>query len=564
MSKESKTIEIDVLIVGAGGAGGRAAIEAGRNGANVVLLEKGFMGKSGTTVQAGGRALNPQQNRLNPEARYKFQLGAGCYLNDQDVLWAIIQECPEDNVELANFAKEMNAAPTENWCNALRHELSKYPNVCVMENTIVTRLLTNEGKIVGATALDVRNGGFVLFKAKAVILATGGYGDLYRPSECAPLGINGGVWGDGQALAYHAGAELVEMEMVNQQALPANPKWNLWYRHLYGFRETIPFGPIVDKDGKALPGLSKEEIANQPIGCAPPIGKPAHTYRPLLELLIYKESLKGPVYVPADKAAEEMLHHEIPLTIPDKALHVDPKQIPVMEVVIGPLLGQGGPRINENGETNVLGLYAAGECPGNVYGAYRGNPFMDSILPMGRRSGKTAAEYVKTAKQGPVDLAEVEKEKDRIYGFLKPKQNPISPIDAKKKIWEINGKHLFMIRNAKGLNEAIKEIEEFRKKDLPRIQALDVKCMNLDWVDAIETVFAIDVSEMIARSALFREESRGCQYREDFPQIDNTNWLCHTLLWKDFGTNEMKLSKSPVVMTKFKPPNRIGEAPIPI
>ncbi|MCJ7646574.1 hypothetical protein MUO65_06710, partial [bacterium] len=205
-----------------------------------------------------------------------------------------------------------------------------------------------------------------------------------------------------------------------------------------------------------------------------------------------------------------------------------------------------------------------GECPGNVYGAYRGNPFMDSTLPMGRRSGKYAAENVKTIKQRPIDLAELEKERDRIFGFLKPKQNPMSPVDAKKKIWEINGKHLFMIRNAKGIKEAIKEIEEFRKKDLPRIQDLDLKCMNLDWVDAIETIFAIDVSEMIARSALFREESRGCQYREDFPEMDNKNWLCHTLMWKDFGTAEMKLSKSPVVMTKFKPPNRIGEAPIPI
>lgn len=99
---------------------------------------------------------------------------------------------------------------------------------------------------------------------------------------------------------------------------------------------------------------------------------------------------------------------------------------------------------------------------------------------------------------------------------------------------------------------------------MPKVQAIDIKRMNLDWVDAIEAGFALDVAEMIARSALFREESRGCQYREDFPEMDNKNWLCHTLLWRDSGTGEMKLSKAPVVMTKYKPPAKIGEQPVPM
>lgn len=119
-----------------------------------------------------------------------------------------------------------------------------------------------------------------------------------------------------------------------------------------------------------------------------------------------------------------------------------------------------------------------------------------------------------------------------------------------------------MIRNAKGLTEALKEIEEMRKTDLPRLQAVDIRRMNVDWVEAIQIPFMLDVAEMIARSALFREESRGCQYRDDFPEVDNANWLCHTLLKKEAGA--MKLSKVPVVMTMYKPPSRIGEAPVPV
>lgn len=468
MVEETKVIQTDVLIVGAGGAGCRAAIEAGKSNVNVVLVEKGFPGRAGTTVQAGGRALFPKQSQMNVEDRFKFQIGAGCYLNDQDILWDTVKECPEDDAELLNWAKEMGAGPMENWNNAMLHVLTKYPSVNVMETTIVTKLLTSSGKVVGATALDVADGSFVLIKAKAVIIATGGYGDLYRPSECAPLGINGGVWGDGQALAYHAGAEMVEMEMTNQQALPDNPRYNQWYRHLYGFRETIPFGPLYDKEGKVIPGLSKEEIAQQPIGCAPPLGVPSHTYRPLLELMIYKESLKGPVYVAADKASEEMVEHKVDLSIPDKVMKVDPKQIPKMKIVIGLLIGQGGPRVNEKMETTLPGLYAVGEATGNLYGAYRGNPFMDSTLPTGRRAGKYAAEYVKTVGSG-LDAEkecsdEIEKEKERIFGYLKAKPNAMSPLDLKKKIWELTGKHLFMIRNAKGLREAIKEIEELKGK----------------------------------------------------------------------------------------------------
>jgi len=555
VNEKFRTIETDVLVVGAGAAGGRAAIEAGRNNVNVILVEKGFMGKSGTTAQAGSRAVRPHTDK-DAEGRFKYQLGSGCYLNDQDVLWTTCKEAPEDCEEIIKFAKEMNAGPMDSWNNALRHEIVKYPNISVLENMIVTKLLTSDGKIVGATGLDIRRGEFIVFKVKAVILTTGGYGDLYNPSECTPLDINGGVWGDGNSLAYHAGVEQVEMEMVNYQPLPDNPKWNRWYRHLKGFDH---HGPFIDAEGKPILSLTKDIINAMPIGYGPP--RPGR-YTPELELKIFRESLKRPIYVDAPKIAEELIREGKPLTIPEKTLQVDHAKLPKMKIVLGPLIGSGGPRINERSETNIVGLYAAGECAGNIYGAHRGNPFIDSTQPQGRRAGKYAAEYAKNVTGSQIDLEEVKKERKRVINFREPKPNSISPREFKKKIWEITGKYLFIIRNAKGLTEAIKELDEMRKQDLPRIQAVDITCMNLDWVDAIEAAFALDVAEMIARSALFRKESRGAHYRDDFPEVDNKNWLCHTSLKKE--GDKMKLYKTPVVMTMYKPPLKIGEEPVPI
>lgn len=558
MIENFRTIKTDVLVVGAGGAGGRAAIEAGRSNVNAILVEKGFMGKSGCTST---RQNITSQSRISLEDRFKYTLGSGCYLNDQDVLWVLLKEAPEDCAELAEIAKETSGA---RWNDFLLHEIAKYPNISVLEHTIITKLLLGDRKIVGATALDIRSGEFILFEAKAVVLATGGYGDLYRPSECAPLGINGGVWGDGQALAYHVGAELVEMEMTNQQALPDNPRWNLWYRGLW--HRYMDKGPFCYQDGTSIPSLSKEELDAIPVGCAPPTA-PHDRYRAEIERRIYLASLKGSVYFNMPARVKDMQQSGVtlaPITPAEKALGYDPAKLPLIKIVIGCLLGQGGPRITEKAETTVSGLYAAGECPGNIYGAYRLNPLMDGILPNGRRAGKYAAEYTKTVQETPIDREEVRKEQAKIYNFLESKPNSISPLEVKKKIWGISNQYLFMVRNAKGLREAIKELMELRKIALPRMQAVSTRQMNLNWVDAIEATFAVDVAEMIARSALFREESRGCQYRDDFPEMDNQNWLCHTLLWKDYGTGEMRLAKAPVTMTRYKPPYRNNEEPIPL
>ena len=138
--------------------------------------------------------------------------------------------------------------------------------------------------------------------------------------------------------------------------------------------------------------------------------------------------------------------------------------------------------------------------------------------------------------------------------------------DHSNKITDIVMAHIEILRHGKGLEDAIKGLEAIRTDDLPRVQAANIKIYNNEWIDALEIPFMLDTAEMIARSSLFRTETRGTQNREDFPEMDNENWLCHTLLKKESGL--MKFSKGPIVMTKYKPPSLEeclkGADPIPI
>ncbi|MCL2669700.1 MAG: FAD-binding protein [Syntrophaceae bacterium] len=562
-----KTIETDVLVVGGGAAATRAAIEADRCNARVVIADKGRIGKSGTTATAGGRATDfegcrgendrwkkmPVKYKHIPESeiekRFKRLLETGCWLADQDLLWTSCTEAPEAFQEMSRWS----ARKHDSFSDACMNEIQRSAGITVIEHAIITRLLTQGGRIVGATGLNIRTGEFILIRVKAVILGTGGYSELYKPSEGVPLDIRTGQTGDGQSLSYHAGVELCNMEFTEQQIVPDTPKWNRWHRHLLpaeaSFRMAMMNGPYFDKEGNVV--IFPEEILGLPNGCAHHFQQ----YSPQLDMLVYTRGLEhGGIYLDQKALIKDPVAIMSKLSDADKVLKIDPLQVPRVKVANGCIIGQGGPKITVKGETSVPGLYGAGEGAGsgNLYGAYRTGGLMDSTLVFGKRAGRFAAEYAKTVQQGDADTVEVAAERARIFGFLEPKPNPVSPTKIKDKIWETTRKHLFLVRDEQGMNEAIQEIEELRAKELPRIQAADIRRLNWEWVDAIEVPFMLDCAEMIARSALFRTESRGCHYRKDFPEMDNRDWLCHTLLKKEKG--KMKLAKGKVVMTKLKPP----------
>jgi succinate dehydrogenase/fumarate reductase flavoprotein subunit len=350
-----RTFETDVLIIGSGGAGMRAAIEAGKGKVKVALVDKGVVGKSGATPTTGARAYRYKEYKIptdeEKEAYFREVLQTGCYLADQDLLWKMIDEFPELLVEMAGWSTK----PMDSYCDALNNEMIKYQNVISYDYVMITKLLTDKGKVAGATGLDIVSGDFILFKAKAIILATGGYAELYDHSEGVPLDVRTRLTGDGTAMAYHAGTELCEMEMVNFQQLPGSPKWIAQVRFVMSFlpgrgiRGLCCCGPYYDKDGNQV--ISREEVVNLPVGCGPP---KAFMYNPNLQrLLRYKIREHGMLYMNAVEEAERegIDISTIKFSPWDHALGFPAtwnewkEELSRIRLTIGMLIGQGGPKV---------------------------------------------------------------------------------------------------------------------------------------------------------------------------------------------------------------------------
>jgi succinate dehydrogenase/fumarate reductase flavoprotein subunit len=243
--------------------------------------------------------------------------------------------------------------------------LSLHPNINLLENTVVTKLLTSGGAIAGATALNYATGELILFEAKAVIICTGGYGQLFYPSECMPLGMPVGTTGSGIVQAYHIGAELSNMEFTQQAWIPARPTWMAATRHVMagtgqGFRVVGEKGPYYDKDGNVL--VSSEDLHKL---------NPYGGYSSEVLNRVYKEMKKQPVYVSLVKR-KDLAKPTKPDTI--MGLNMDNMEewgLDKIEVALGPLDSSGGIKVNVNCESNIPGLYCAGEAQGNLHGAFR-------------------------------------------------------------------------------------------------------------------------------------------------------------------------------------------------
>ena len=209
----------------------------------------------------------------------------------------------------------------------------------------------------------------------------------------------------------------------------------------------------------------------------------------------------------------------------------------------------GGVRINSECETNIEGLYAAGEVSGGLHGSNRigGNALME-IVVFGARAGRYAGEYAKsTALVEPEERLVID-EKERLLGMFK--SEGIAPDVIKKKITSIMSHHVAVSRTEDGLKKALAELDSLRKGDFTRMRVPQGRIFNSLWVEAIQVTYMMDLAEMITKSALYRTESRGAHYREDFPEIDSS-WLKHTCLTKKDGA--VCLDAVPVTITKLNP-----------
>ena len=537
-----KPYQCDVLVIGGGGAGAIAAFEASRHEAlKIVVACKGPISQSGLTPTGNGGTIFS-----SPDEIFKTMITAGEFLNDQSVAWFMASElhnAVEQLIEVGVTVWPLNPHAVSihgvETLALLRKELIKRPNVELLEDVLITKLIRMGEKVSGAIALDLSTGTFFVIEASAIIIATGGTaGELYPRSSNNPFGVPTDASGTGHAMAYLAGAELVDMELMQFVPVPANPQC----LNLRFFPEFWK-GPFLNRHGDIV--VSDPDVY---LGAS---------YSPLFVRKLFDEIQKGngPIYV--DRRGVTSPDLTLPIKSMKlrrkfiKSLGIDPRENRV-EIALGSHFCMGGIRINEKTETTTPGLYAAGEVMGGVHGALRlaGHSFAQMIV-FGFQAGKEAANFAKEHRQarGPASV-DVAGEEERLLPFLQTREDAISASALRERLQQVMNDYLFVVRDKGGIEKAIDEIRAI-KEAVSRVSVPPFKRFNLEWTRAIEFSLMIDCAEIIAESALFRKESRGCHYRADFPQWNTEQPPQHTRARLQDG--RLTLDRVPVVIDRMKP-----------
>ena len=413
----------------------------------------------------------------------------------------------------------------------------------------VTRLLVSDGQVSGALAFSLRDGESIVLRAKTTILTTGGCGQIYRMTDSSR-----DATGDGMNMAYEIGAELMDMEF--QQFFPYSfygPPFEM---------ETLPAGFRYHVRGILYNSLG-EAFMEKYLPKSKDFGLRDSTSRAIyMENMAGRGSPHGGAYLSVKHLPRNLVIRAMNERNPDVIPKLQNVGIDVFNDALecGPACHytMGGIRVNEECETSVPRLYAAGEVAAGMDGAERidGGPAITWCLTMGYIAGKEAARKVRELDWLPVDSDQIEDERRRITALVERKSG-VRGVEVKNRIKDIMWKYGALVRDGKGLQEALGLLQKIKSEELPALWAGGSSAVfNKGLVDALEAIHMTEVSELVARSALMREESRRSHYRTDFIDLDNKKWLCNTVIKKENG--KTGFSTIPVEMTRLKPSETEG------
>jgi succinate dehydrogenase/fumarate reductase flavoprotein subunit len=565
---DEEIIKTDVLVVGGGGAGLRAAIEAGKNNTETILVSKGSAGRSGATEMAGadltadGKSLRALgffgEPKDSKETWFSDIVNQGFYLNNQKLLKTYIEKAPERIKELLDWGMEVGFSEERalftsgtGITDALKKG-AKELNVQMVEDVMITDLLTKEGKVVGAVGIDVKTGQFDVFQSKAIVLASGGWHKAYFPNAGSRE-----LSGDGQAAAYRAGAELVNMEMVTFccNVLYWPPCWRgSIFTYILHMRTK---SKLTNSKGEKF--LEKYDPRIVRFGTTTEWNKSFLSIASTLEGVDGKASPHGGIFLSND-APWEVFEPQVLGFYPGwKFKGVDFSEMGKMlkegtPAEVGPAAEyfEGGISVNESCETNLPGLYAAGECSLSPFGANRVSAATTEMLVFGEVAGKAATTYAKKVGGLETDKKQVEALREKALQPLKRKDG-VKPVELRKRLQKMAHESLGPVRSAEKLEAFIIELERTRAKELPRLcTSLESKNYNLEWIEAHELDNITLMLETAAKAALMRTESRGVHYRSDHPYADHDNWLKEIVIRQENGKPQMKTRS--VVATVMTPP----------
>jgi succinate dehydrogenase / fumarate reductase, flavoprotein subunit len=526
--------EYDVLIVGAGGAGLRAAIAASAGGARVGLVTKSLLGKAHTVMAEGGiaAALGNVDPADNWQVHFCDTMRGGQMINDWRMAEIFAKEAPDRVYELERWGALFDRTPEgkimqrpfgahthRRLCHVgdrtglemirtLQDE-GVHQGLTVHMEVTLTRLLFDGGRIAGAFGYKRENGRFVVFRTKAIVLATGGWGRVYKVTsnswECT---------GDGVAMAYEAGAECMDMEMV--QFHPTGMVWPPGVR-----------GILVTEGVRGEGGILLNSEGERFMERYDPVKKDLSS-RDVVARSIYKEvqagrgTEHGGAYLDITHRGAEFVKQKLP-SMYDQFLSLADVDITREKMEVGPTIhyAMGGVRVEpETGATSLPGLFGAGEVTAGLHGANRlGGNSLSDLLVFGKRAGEAAAAYANGVPGNlQVNAAEIEAEERRVQLPFERTEGE-NPYLLHEALQETMQTLVGIARTGEEMEQGLQQILDLQDR-AQRMYVSGSRLFNPGWHMSVDVPFMLTICEGIIRSGLARTESRGGHWRLDYDHQD--------------------------------------------
>jgi succinate dehydrogenase / fumarate reductase, flavoprotein subunit len=584
---EFQRVSYDVLVIGAGGAGLRAAIEAAATGAKVGVVCKSLLGKAHTVMAEGGiaAALANVDDRDNWRVHFSDTMRGGQYLNNWRMAELHAKEAPECVRELEAWGALFDRT-TDGKILQRNFGGHRYPRLAHvgdrtglemirtlqdhgihsgmevhMECTVLS-LLLDSNRIAGACGYDREKGRFCLWQANAVVLATGGIGRAFK--------VTSNSWeytGDGLALAYRAGAELQDMEFV--QFHPTGMVWPISVRGILVTEGVRGEGGVLRNSENRrfmfddIPDLYKEQTADteeegwrytqgdKNARRPPELLTRDHVARCInREVKAGRGSPHGGVFLDISWIKERLPKSEEHIKRKLPSMYHQFKQLADLDITkepmeVGPTTHymMGGIRVDGDSQmSTVPGLFAAGEVAAGLHGANRlgGNSLSDLVV-FGRRAGRFAAEFAKSNGAATIDEQELQATATAALAFFDRGPSGENPYQIQYDLQEAMQELVGIVRTENEMQQALDAITRLRAR-ADRAGVIGNREYNNGWHTAIDIGNMMIVSEAITRAARLRKESRGAQFREDFPSKD-AEWGKHNIIIKRGADGEMQVEK---------------------
>ena len=564
------SIEHDLLIVGSGLAGLRAAIQAAKTSSNIkiaVISKLQVMRSHSVSAEGGTAAVLFQEEGDSLEAHVYDTVKGSDFLGDQDVIEKLVYEMPSEIYQLEHWGmpwsrREDGRIGQRNFggysfpratfaqdkvgfyeMQTLYDTCQKFDNIEFYNEWFTTSIIHDGQKFCGITAIELSTGTFYTIKGKALIIATGGAGRLYSYST---YGLSSTP--DGLDMAYRAGMALKDMEFVQFHPTGILPSGILITEGARG-----EGGYLLNKDGdrfmkKYAP--TKLELASRDV-----------VSRAMITEINQGRGFKHETGVECLKLdlrhlGNELIIKKLPAIreISLKFSGIDPANEPIDVRPVSHYM-MGGIHTNIDGATEIQGVWAAGEAACNsVHGANRlGANSTAECLVWGKITGELAAKYVLEATSPPFPLHLVSAEEKRIYDGIFRGSGSVNPYEVKQELTDMMNEKAYVYRNENDLVDGLKKLHELKQKTWKHVDD-KAKEYNTNFSNVMELDSMFRVAETILVGAIERKESRGAHARTDYPDRDDKNFLHHTLVYYD--TKEPIIKKHPVTITKYKPVER--------